>query len=105
LFSLVPIDFSSTFFTEELLAKFIEETNLYSSQINPNKTMNCTVYGTKYCLGIRIITSMTPPSNSHYLCNGVLGVDLVKGTVSKRCLRKFISAYISKTQTAQFSQP
>jgi hypothetical protein len=105
LYSTVPINFSSTFFTEEFLAKFVEETNLYSSQINPNKAMNCTVYGTKYLLGIRIITSKTPPSNSRYLYNSVLGVDLEKGTVSKRCLRKFISAYISTTQTAQFSQP
>ena len=32
---------------EELLAKIAKETNLYRSKINPNKPMNCTVYGTQ----------------------------------------------------------
>ena len=66
--------------------------------------MNCTVYGTQEFLGICTISSLTPPSNAHDLWNDVLGIDLVKETVSKRCLRKCVSAYISTTQRAQFSE-
>jgi len=66
--------------------------------------MNCTIYGTQNFLWICIISSLTPPSNACDFWNDVLSVDLMKETGSKRCLRKFISAYIS-TQTAQFSEP
>jgi len=71
------------FFTEDLLAKIAEETNLYNSQINPNKPMNCTVYGTQKFLGICIIRSLTPPSNVCDLWIDVLGRALVKETVQK----------------------
>jgi len=70
-------------FTEELLAKIAEETNLYSSQIYPNKPINCTLYGTQKFLGICIIGSLTPHSNVCDLCIDVLGRELVKETVSK----------------------
>ena len=70
-------------FTEELLAKIAEETNLYSSQIYPNKPINCTLYGTQKFLGICIIGSLTPHSNLCDLCIDVLGRELVKETVSK----------------------
>ena len=92
-------------FTEELLAKNEEEIDLYSIKINPNKPMNCTAYGTQKFLWFSIISSLIPPSNACDLWNHELGIDLMKETVSKICLRKFISAYISTTQTAQFSQP
>jgi len=70
-------------FFAELLAKIAEETNLYSSQTNPNKPINCTVQGTEKFLGICIIISLTPPSNVHDLCIDMLGRDLVKETVQK----------------------
>ena len=75
--------FKHFFFTEELLAKIAEETNLYSSQIYPNKPINCTVYDTQNFLGICIIGSLTPPSNVPDLCIDMLGRELVKETVSK----------------------
>jgi len=78
-----PSIFQALFFTEELLAKIAEKTNLYSSQIYPNKPMNCTVYGTQKFHGICIIGSLTPLSKVHDLWIDVLGRDLVKETVSK----------------------
>jgi len=47
---------------------------------------------------------LNPPSDAHDQWNDVLGIDLMKESVLKTFLRKFISAYISTTQTAQFSQ-
>ena len=70
-------------FTEEMLAKIADETNLYSSQIYPNKPINCTVYGTQKFHGICIIDSLTPPSNVRDLSIDVLGRELMKETVSK----------------------
>jgi hypothetical protein len=67
--------------------------------------MNSTVYGTQKLLWICIVSSLTPPSNDCDLWNDVYGTDLMKETVSKRCLKKFVSAYILTTQTAQFSDP
>jgi len=67
--------------------------------------MNCRLYTTQKFLGICIVISWTPSSNASDLWNDVLGIDLVKGTVSKKCLRKFISDYIPTTQTMQFLQP
>ena len=79
-----PYQFFKHFvFTEELLAKIADETNLYSSQIYPNKPINCTVYGTQKFHGICIIGSLTPLSNVHDLWIDVLGRELVKETVSK----------------------
>jgi len=57
--------------------------NLYSSQIFPNKPINCTVYNTEKFVGICIIRSLTPLSNVRDLCIDVLGRELVKETVSK----------------------
>jgi hypothetical protein len=57
------------FFTEELLPKITEETNLYTSLTNPNKAMNCILYGIQKILGICIISSLTPHSNAHDLRN------------------------------------
>jgi len=62
-----PSIFQALFFTEELLAKIAEETNLYSSQIYPNKPINCTVYGTQKFHRICINGSLTPASNVHDL--------------------------------------
>jgi len=42
---------------------------------------------------------VTPLSNVHDLWIDVLGTELVKETL-KKCLRKFISAYISTSRTA-----
>jgi hypothetical protein len=53
--------FKYCFFTEEFFPKIVEETILYSSQINPNKAMNSTVYGTQKFHGICIISSLNPP--------------------------------------------
>jgi len=71
------------FLTEQLLAKIADETNLYSSQTNPNKPMNCTVHGTKMFLGICIIGSLNTPSNVRDLRIDVLGRVLVKETAQK----------------------
>jgi len=62
-----PHQFFKHFFTEELLAKMAKETNLYSSQIYPNKPINCTVHGTQKFHGICIVGSLTPASNVHDL--------------------------------------
>ena len=66
------------FFTEELLAKITEKINSYSSQIYPNKPINCTVYGTQNFHEIYIIGSLTPLSNVCDLWIDVLGRELVK---------------------------
>ena len=104
--SVLPTNFSNTFLsTLELFAKNAEEINLYSSKVKPNKPMNCKVYCTQKFLWICIISYLTPPYNACDLWNDVLGIDLMKETVSKRCLRKFMSAYIPTIQTAQFFKP
>ena len=71
------------FLTEVLLAKIADETNLYSSQENPNKPMNCTVHGTEKFLGICSIGSLIPPSNICDLWIEVLGRVLVKELFKK----------------------
>jgi hypothetical protein len=47
--------FKYCFFTEEFLPQTVEETILYSSQINSNKAMNSTVYGTQIFMGFVLL--------------------------------------------------
>jgi hypothetical protein len=68
-----PHQFFNQFFTEVLLAKIAEETNLYSSQMNPNKPMKCTVY------------------DIQDLWSDVLGINLVKETMSQEHFEKIRS--------------
>jgi hypothetical protein len=71
------------FFIEELLANIAEETNLYSSQMNPNKPRNCTVYDIQKFLGVCMISSLARHSSIGDPWSNILGINLVKETVSK----------------------
>lgn len=83
--------FFNYFFTDELLTKIAEETNLYSSQIDPNKPMNFSMYDIQKFLGICIISSLAPPTNIRDLWNEVLGTDMVKETMSQKNFEKIRS--------------
>jgi hypothetical protein len=71
------------FFTEELLANIAEETNLYSSQMNPNKPRNHTVNDIQKFPGVCMISSLAPHSSVGDPWIDVLGINLVKETLSK----------------------
>ena len=102
---LFPINFSSIVFTVEFHPKITEKTNLYSSQINPNNAMKCTVYGTQKFLRICINSSLTPPSNARDLWNDELGIDLVKKTVSKRSFRNSYRPIFQQQKQPNFQSP
>jgi hypothetical protein len=67
-----PYTFFKHFFTDELITKIFEETNLHSSQIDPGKPMNVTLHDIQKFLGICIITSMCHTSNVRDLWDEVL---------------------------------
>ena len=60
-----------------------EETNLYSSQMNPNKPRNCIVYVIQKVLRVCMISSLAPRSSIGDPWSNMLGINLVKETVSK----------------------
>jgi hypothetical protein len=60
-----------------------EETDLYSSQMNPNEPRNCTVDDIQKFTGVFMISSLAPHSSVSDSWSDVLGVNLMKETVSK----------------------
>ena len=47
-----PIEFVNRFLDDELLSSIVEETNLYSTQKNPNKPLNVTMQEIRNFIGI-----------------------------------------------------
>lgn len=79
-----PYQFFKYFFTDDLLSKIAEETNLYSCQLNPNKSTDYTIYDIQKFLGICIFNSVSVTSNVRDIWNEILGNDIVKETMSQK---------------------
>ncbi|GBM81934.1 Chimeric ERCC6-PGBD3 protein [Araneus ventricosus] len=76
----------------QILWKKQNETNLYSTQKNPNKPVDCTVYDIHKFIGICILSSLAPPTCVRDLWNDVYGIDLVKETMSQTHFEKLHSS-------------
>ncbi|GBL98845.1 hypothetical protein AVEN_165689-1 [Araneus ventricosus] len=76
----------------QILWKKQNEINLYSTQKNPNKPVDCTVYDIHKFIGIRILSSLAPPTCVRDLWHDVYGIDLVKETMSQRHFEKLHSS-------------
>ncbi|GBN05381.1 PiggyBac transposable element-derived protein 1 [Araneus ventricosus] len=87
-----PYQFFKYLFTDEIVSKIADETNLYSTQKNPNKPVDCTVYDIHKLIGICILSSLSPPTCVRDLWNDVYGIDLVKETMSQRHFEKLHSS-------------
>ncbi|GBN35184.1 PiggyBac transposable element-derived protein 3 [Araneus ventricosus] len=87
-----PYQFFKYFFTDEIVSKIADETNLYSTQKNPNKPVDCIVYDIHKFIGICILSSLAPPTCVRDLWNDVYGIDLVKETMSQRHFEKLHSS-------------
>ena len=69
-----PYQFFKYFFTDEIVSKIADETNLYSTQKNPNKPVDCTVYDIHKFIGICILSSLAPPTCVRDLWNDIYGI-------------------------------
>lgn len=86
-----PYQFFKYFITDELLSTITEETNFYSSQINPSKPTNFINYDIQKFLGICIFNSVLSTSNNRDMWNDVIGNDIVKETMSQKSFEKLRS--------------
>lgn len=86
-----PYQFFKYFFTDEIISKIVNETNLYAIQQNTNKPIDCTNYDIYKFFGICIISSLAPPANIRDLWNDVFGVELVKQTMSQKYFERLHS--------------
>ena len=69
----------------------MDEPNLYAIQKNPNKPIHCRNYDIYKFFGICILSALAPPTNIRDLWNDVIGVDLVKQTMSQKYFERLHS--------------
>lgn len=77
-----PFQFFKYFFTDELLQKIVDESTLYTTQKDPNKSFHITKTDLQKYLGICILTSVTHNDNVRDFWSDVIGTELVKSTMS-----------------------
>lgn len=65
------------FFSDDLLAKLVEESNLYAQQTDINKPLNLTTYELRQYIGIIIYMSLVRLSNTRYYWAPDVGIDII----------------------------
>ncbi|XP_047002722.1 uncharacterized protein LOC124620097 [Schistocerca americana] len=79
-----PYQFLKYFFNDELMTKLLMKLNFTAHKKNPNKPFNRNVHDIHELTGICIISSLAPPTAVPDLWNDVIGVEVVKQTMSQR---------------------
>ncbi|GBO18512.1 PiggyBac transposable element-derived protein 2 [Araneus ventricosus] len=86
-----PFQFVKYFLTDELFQKILDESMLYAFQKDPNSVFQITKTDLQKYLGICLLTSVTQNSNVRDFWNDVVGMELVKNTMSLNNFEKFRS--------------